>query len=416
VGVVEGAANLDKSDVVRMAIDRILAQRPLKAQTLESILLLLNDLPGYAFGGTLSPLEGAQLQDAKDGAVKLTLTVKEQAGSGSLAYDNYSSRFLGPDELTASYTASLISMHQTTISALSDTGRTKLRYGTLQHSATITPDLKAELSGGIVQAMPGFTLANSEIDSFSSFMSAGLSYQWIRQRDENLSIKAALENRNVTSDILGAPLTRDRIRALRLTANYDVSDSWQGFNTVTATLSHGINGFGSSNKNDPFISRAGAVPDFTKAELSFSRVQGITPNWSLYAAASAQWASGILFSSEQFGYGGQTYGRAFDSSEITGDRGVKGTLELRYNGFSFPDVVQFQPYGFYDRGAVWNEAAGQPIYQLGSSAGFGMRFSTYGKQTGNIGVAWPINREIGTPIYNGPSRGPRVILEISQQF
>lgn len=413
VGAVEGLKEFANSDIIQREIAHLTKLRPLSSDAIERFLLLMNDLPGQSFGGTLSPFE-----ESKDGAVKLTLTMNKGSGAGIISYDNYSSRFLGPNEIAASYSTSFIPFQQTTVSALSDTERSKLRYGTIDHTVSIASDVRLQLSGGITQALPGFTLQSSEIESFSKFASLSLEYQVIRQRQQNLSIKGGLDGRNVTSDILGTPLTRDFIRAFRATANYDVVDSWLGSNNANLIISRGINGLSSSNANDPNLSRAGAVPDFTKVELSLSRMQSLTQDWSAYISGAGQWASGVLYSSEQFGYGGQSFGRAYDASDITGDRGLKGAFELRYGGFANDgNLINLQPYSFYDIGVVWNDAVGQPPEDNASSFGFGMRFNTEWKQSGNLGVAWPIDRNITTPIYgSGSTHGPRIILQISQQF
>ena len=413
VGAVDGAGELSHSDMIQREIEHLTKLRPLSSKQMERFLLLLNDLPGNSFGGTLSPLEGAQ-----DGAVKLTLTITEADGAGAISFDNYSSRFLGPNEIMASYSKSLIPFHQTTVSALSDVGGTKLRYGTIDHNVSLAPDVRLQFSGGVTQAAPGYTLESSEIESVSKFASLSVEYQVIRQRQQNLSIKGALDWRNVTSDILGAPLTRDYIRAFRATADYDVIDGWQGSNNANLIVSHGVNWLNSSDPGDANLSRVGALPDFTKAELSLSRLQSLTQDWSAYVSGAGQWASGVLYSSEQFGYGGQSFGRAYDASDFTGDRGLKGAFELRYGGFANNgNVINLQPYGFYDIGVVWNDAIGQPPKQDASSFGVGLRFNTEWNQSGNVGLAWPIDRNITAPIYgSGSMHGPRIILQISQQF
>ncbi|MBY0428334.1 MAG: hypothetical protein K2Q32_03855 [Alphaproteobacteria bacterium] len=143
----------------------------------------------------------------------------------------------------------------------------------------------------------------------------------------------------------------------------------------------------------------------------------LTHDWSANISGAGQWATGVLYSSEQFGFGGQSFGRAYDASDFTGDRGLKGAFELRYGGFANGNLINLQPYGFYDMGVVWNDAVGQLPEQAASSFGLGVRFSTEWKQSGNLGLAWPIDRDIATPIYgNGQKHGPRIILQISQQF
>ena len=73
------------------------------------------------------------------------------------------------------------------------------------------------------------------------------------------------------------------------------------------------------------------------------------------------------------------------------------------------------PYMFYDIGEVWSDAIGQVKRESGASAGFGIRGTTVGGISGNVGIAWPLTREIATPIYDG-KEGPRLILQLSKEF
>jgi hemolysin activation/secretion protein len=415
IGKVELTEEVGDNHVVQGYIDRLTAQRPVKSDEVESFLLRLNDLPGYSFRAVLSPMGKNE-----EGPTKLILKPAEKDGRGSISFDNYSSRFLGPNELSASYSTSLLPFQQTTVSALTSLPADKLRYGTLGHTVVIAPELTLELNGGITKAYPGYTLKSVDIDSTATSASLSLNYQWIRQRQENLALKFMFDGRDVVSDILGTPLTRDHIRAVRAGATYDASDDWRGYNIANVTLSQGIDGLGASQKDDINLSRPGAAPDFAKLELSLSRLQGITDDWSLLVAASGQLAPGTLYSSEQFGYGGQAFGRAYDASEITGDQGIAGSLELRYSGLNelmgVGQALTLKPYGVYDIGAVWNEATGQPKRESGASAGIGLRFDTAWHQTGNIGLAWPLTRDIATPVYGGGANGPRILLQIGQEF
>ena len=136
-------------------------------------------------------------------------------------------------------------------------------------------------------------------------------------------------------------------------------------------------------------------------------------------SASAQTASGTLYSSEQFGYGGQNFGRAYDSSEITGDHGIAWAAELGYTGLDqLSSRFSFIPYGFYDIGVVWNDniSLGQKKKETGSSAGVGAHFIINGNLIGNVGIAYPLTREISTPIYGKDKQAPRVSFQLSRAF
>ena len=412
VGAVIVPPAMQEHAVIEDYIESLKAQKPLRADMLESTLLRLNDLPGFSVSGTLSGLDGA-----KDGAVQLTLVAADKEGKGQINFDNYSSRFLGPNEASVTYSKSLLPLQQTTVSGLTSMPTDKLKYGTLEHAAVLAPDTLLDLTGGITKAQPGYTLKSFEIDSESTFLGASVNYQWIRQRQENLSFRLGVDGRNTTSDLLGTAFTRERVRALRLSANYDTYDRWSGYDMVTAKISQGVPSLGASKKGDLNLSRAEATPDFTKAELSASHLQAINDDWSMLLASSAQVASGPLYSSEEFGYGGQGFGRAFDASELTGDHGINGSVEVSYRGWGDMEPVNFSPYAFYDIGVVWNDDTAQVKRESGAAVGFGVRSAVpeIGVNS-NLGLAWPLMRDVATPIYGQSPGGPRILLQFAKDF
>jgi hemolysin activation/secretion protein len=177
------------------------------------------------------------------------------------------------------------------------------------------------------------------------------------------------------------------------------------------TLSHGLPIFGASRQGALNLSRAQAAPDFHKAELSLTRQQALGTEWALVTSAAGQLASGALYSSEEFGYGGPAFGRAYDASEITGDHGIAGALEVRYLGLDIADAVRVVPYAFYDIGTIWNVDPGQEKQASGSSAGLGVRLDLSWGLSGNIGLAQPLTRAASAPLY-GHGHVPRLLLEI----
>jgi hemolysin activation/secretion protein len=399
---------------VRSIIDGILANRPARATDLESALLRLNDLPGLSFRAVLSPA------DAKDGlpegAVLLTLLPSSEQGHGTIGFDNNGSRFLGPNEVSGAYSASLLPLQRTTLSVLSSTPDRELKYAYLDHAIAITPSLTVNLDGSFTQADPGYMLQLLDITSRSTWLSGGLTWQWIRQRQDNLAFKLSFDGRNTNSDILDTPLTRDRIRALRAGVSYNGTDRWSGTNTGDFTISRGLSVLGSSRKGDIDLSRGSAVPDFTTALLSVSRLQPIIGHWSLYTAATAQLASATLYSAEEFGYGGQSFGRAFDPSDLTGDDGADLAFELRYDRLDLGSRATVTPFTFYDIGTVWNKQDSAASRTSGSSAGAGLRFALLDAVTGSLGFAFPLIQAIQDPIYGQGRDGPRIMLQTSWHF
>ncbi len=411
VGVVELSAAGAEHRVVQQYINRLKEQKPISSAALESFLLRLNDLPGLAFRSVLAP---AKLDD--EAAVKLVLIPTQKEGRGSISFDNYGSRFLGPNEAAASYSASLFPLAQTSVSLLTSLPMDELSSANLDQSLVVAPDVTVGLSASYTKARPGFTLEVFDIESDSVSLGMFLKYQAIRQRDHNLSFKLALDGRHSTTDLLATPFLRDDIRVARLSTAFDATDSWHGISTANLTLSQGLNMLGASGAGERNLSRAEARPDFNKAELSLARLQALSTNWSVLVSASGQAASGPLYSSEEFGYGGQAFGRAYDASEITGDHGINGSVELRYSGYSSAAPIGAEPYVFYDSGIVWNDDVAQRPKEMASSAGAGVRFTTASNLAGTVSLAWPLTREIVSPVYGEGAKGPRILLQLSQGF
>ena len=418
IRVVEGAVSAIEIDqatishgVIRQYTERLLAQKPLKSDQMESFLLRLNDLPGYVFRAVLSPVPGG-----REGEVKLALLADDEPGRGMIGFDNFSSRFLGPHQLSGMYEASFLPLHQTSISGVAGLQFEKLKYLTLGHSVVIAPDVTLSLNANITSSRPGYTLEPLEVKSRSDYLSAELKWQYLRQRSENMALSLLLDRRNTDIDFLGTPFTRDRIRALRLKAHYDWGNGTDAYNWLDVILSRGLSIWGATDEGDDNLSRAEAKPDFTKLEVIMTRVQNLPKDFSLSLNAAGQVSSGALYSSEEFGYGGQPYGRAYDASEITGDHGVSASAELQYHGIETPETVHVAPYLFYDIGAVWNEDEGQSAHESGASAGVGARISADPGITLNVGVAFPLTRDIAAPVYGGSSEDPRFFFQITKEF
>jgi len=128
-----------------------------------------------------------------------------------------------------------------------------------------------------------------------------------------------------------------------------------------------------------------------------------------------QYSNDALLSSEEFGVGGSNYGRGYDPSEIVGDKGIAGKVELQWsNPFQASLFDSYQVFGFYDAGRVWNKDATTADAKIDSlaSTGVGMRGTfLYGT---NLEAFWalPLTQDVG-------SRGgetPRVSVKVAHPF
>lgn len=395
--------------VVKELIDRLTLQKPLRTGDLETFMLQMNDLPGIDYRGLLAPAE-----DAEESAVSLSLEVVEEKSETSVSLDNFGSRFLGPYQGLVTHSNSFLPLQRTIFTALTSLPTDELNYGGFRHEIPLLSDLKLNVQGSFTHAEPGATLEENDIESQSVELGVGLTYQLIRQRQENMELSFSLDGKNTKSDILGDnPLTRDHIRAFRAAVNYDSSDTWNGYNFLHVVLNQGLPFLNASSENDLNLSRAEAEPDFTSVNLLYNRHQFISEDWLIVGQLSGQLASAPLYSAEEFGFGGQQFGKAFDPSEITGDHGIAAALEVRYSDISLGSI-QTTPYLFYDTGKVWNmDTDGESI--SASSAGLGLRFDHAIGIHADIGLAWPLTYNSETPIY-GDDGDPRILMQLRYDF
>jgi hemolysin activation/secretion protein len=113
--------------------------------------------------------------------------------------------------------------------------------------------------------------------------------------------------------------------------------------------------------------------DFMLMRWQITRIQVLTPRWTLRLDLLGQDTDNALPYVEQFKIGGETLGRGFAVAEITGDQGLGGRAEVR-RSFAFAGALSrfgtLSLYGDYDLGAVWRQDL--PGRQSAASAGSGI--------------------------------------------
>lgn len=397
--------------IIRAFSRQIMAKKPLNVTTLESQLLLLNDLPGYRFRSVLEPKD-----DGEEGEIRLVIVPEKKEARSRLSVDNHNSRYLGPHQLSAFHQTSLLPMQQTSVSLLGSVPFDKLGYVSLRHEIPVYPAVTLGVQGNYVLAKPGYTLEANDIESTSSEVEVDVRYAAIRQRDETLMLSSGIRAKSTDTDIAELPLTRDRIRAVWLGMDYNTFDASQAYHYANVKLTQGIGAFGASDEGSATLSRAEADPDFTKAEVYYQYQRQLGTSFMGIGQAAGQVASGPLFSAEEFGYGGQRFGRGFDPSEITGDHGIALALELRYLDVPEWYQVKFSPFAFYDFGAVWNEDSGQGGRTSASSAGLGLHSTLPKGVDGTFTLAKPLTYQAGTPLYGSRGEDTRFLFSLSLDF
>jgi hemolysin activation/secretion protein len=373
---------------------RIIASRPANIRTIERYLLLAGDLPGLKFKNSLKP------SPTKPGAATLVVEVEEKPVDALARFDNRGSRARGPLQYFGSATVNnMMRMHEAvTINYAGATQTRELQYAGGGYRQVLTSEgLAAFVNGSYAWGHPGLPVDPIlNYATRSAFMEAGLSYPFVRRRERNLSVTALAFGSNDQSDALESPLTRDRLRGVRVRVEADAADEIKGVSQLNVVLSHGFEGFGSTENGNLLASRSQGRVDFTKLEVTATRLQQLIPNLSLLLAAYGQYAFTPLLSPELCGYGGRAFGRAFDPSQLVGDSCLLLLGELRADlPLGVKEITLAQLYLFADKGRLYNTGSNHNLAAVagtfegvgGTSVGGGYRLGWQTLWTADLSVA-----------------------------
>jgi len=370
----------------------LLRSRPLKTKDLERYLLLVDDLPGVSVKSVLTPSEH------KQGATNLTLILSNKAYEGSFGADNRGTKFNGPIQINAGASGNSLLKNYERIGlqgvVTSDTDELQFFSGFYEQPIS-SEGTKVFFSGSFSSSKPGAVLKDFEVVGESKSFTLKITHPFIRSRSKNLHGFVSYTNRDSETEILG----KLDSGIVNIGLSYDFVDEYRGVNLLSFNLSKGFNIFNATETGSEKLTRSGGHSDFTKASGQVLRLQQLAPSWMLLGALSWQYSFEKLLASEEFGVGGAQFGRAFDSSEITGDQGLAFKLELQKafqpNKKYLRDI---QAYTFFDYGKVWNRVAiatgstTQDLYSLG----VGLRFNVTDAVSGYLEWDKPLSQDVAS--------------------
>lgn len=397
---------------VRPMLGPVLAEQPSRLATLERQLFLINGRPGVRISDTaLEEIGGAT------GRFRLIVYLKTWHVFSSFSLDNLGSSSVGPWQ---TYATGAFNSYLTpgdtlavNLSSIANDPR-ELGFARLSYDVPVGVDgvrLGASVLYSAVRPGDARRL-DSDITTTEAFeLRAGIVP--LQSQSSTLTLTAATTFSNVSEHDLYGPWYNDHIRTASLTADYRLQDQFGGTNYTTLTYRQGLDVFGASHFGDDLLSRDGASSNFSVLNLWLTRYQTLNDAWSLKLAAASQTASRPLFTSQQFYLGGAAFGRGYGAAQISGDNGLAGSLELRFDQkLNFRYFTGYQLYAFGDAGAVWNDG-----YRLSdglslTSAGAGVRFFLPDDLQADLGVAVPLS-------YRAPDnerRSPRFLFTLSSAF
>jgi hemolysin activation/secretion protein len=412
--IMEAALSGDAAEQfgIRPLLDPVLAECPSRLATLERQLLLINGRPGVHIADTALEEVGSAT-----GQFRLVVYVKTWHIYTSFGLDNLGSSSVGPWQsyATGAFNSYLAPGDTLAVNLSTTPGDPReLAFGRLSYDVPVGTDgMRIGASALYSEARPGDDRRlyndNTRTDSFE----LRASIVPLQSQRSALTLTAAAGFSNVSERDVFGPIYNDHIRTVSLTSDYRLRDSFGGNNYFTLTWRQGLDILGASHPGDNFLSRDGASGNFSVMDAWFTRYQALSDAWSVKIAAAGQIASGPLFTSQQFYLGGAAFGRGYGSAEISGDNGVAGSLELRFDQrLNFHHLTSYQLYGFVDAGAAWNDGYSYADGLALTSAGAGVRFFLGGDLQADIAVAFPLS-------YRAPdnsSRSARLLFSLSNAF
>lgn len=394
---------------IRRMMGPVTKERPARLATLERQLYLANARPGVRVEDTAIEEIGAA-----SGQFRLVLTVKTWHVFASIGVDNLGSSSVGPWQSygTVAYNSALTPGDSVAVNLSTTPGDPRqLAFGRVAYELPIGIDgVRVGTSGYYSEVRPGdFRRLDGDHVKTNSFEMHG-SIAPLQSQKATVTLTATTTFTNTSeADVYGLWYA-DKIRTASLTVDGRLQDEFRGTNYLTVNYRQGMDVLGASHSGDDFLSRDGASGRFSAMTFWFTRYQMLTDVWSVKMAAAGQTASGPLFTSQQFYLGGLAFGRGYDSAEISGDNGLAGTVEVRFDQqTSLQYLTGYQIYGFVDSGVTWNSG-----YRLNeglslTSVGGGIRFFTKDGLQGDLGVAAPLTYRSN----DNYARDARVLFSIS---
>jgi len=386
---------------------KIIADRPSNVRTIERYLLLAGDLPGLKFFTSLKASE------KNPNAATLFVEVVYKPVEAMARIDNRGTPARGPLQYLGSLTANnfLGANDALTVTYAGVVPTRELNYVAVNYRQVLT----AEGLAAFVNASDGFGKPGTQqldllqYKTKTLYLDSGMSYPFIRSREQNLSVTGLFFASDSTSDTFGQPFNDDRLRGGRFKVDFDFADSVRAINQFNFTLSQGINGLGSTQNGNPLASVLGGRVDFTKFEGTASRTQPIGGPVSAFVSAYGQYATTQLLTPEQCSFGGRFFGRAFDPSQILSDSCYMGNVELRYDLPLTWQITQLQVYTFMDGAELFDRvpSAGFPSWTHAASAGAGLRLGWLSYANADITLAKAID---------GPRDDTRLFFAVTGKY
>lgn len=407
-GVIDEIRVVGSQDpAIRKMLEPLRNGQPVSLADLERQVLLADDLPGVYFRDTRFVREG------DIGVLVVEAYRQEWWGRASLSSDG--TRPVGPARARIDVDANGLLFDRDGVDlsfTVTPFEPDELVFFSTRYNVVVN-DSGTDLSlfGSFSRSEPGSYLTDDEILGDSWRAGVRVRHPLIRRRSSGLWLEGSFEVKDLQQDQFGVLARHDRVPVARLGA-YAFLDGPGGLLRTRLTVSQGLDILGATQLGDPLASRLDAEPDFTTLQWWLNYRKKLGGGFSLDLNALGQLASAPLLITEDIGLGGNFYLRGYDFSTRTGDQGIKGVGELRYDWPQALGLVEnMQLYAFADGGVVDNLQDGFGGGSLASS-GAGFRADLTRTLDLDFEVAVPLTG----PRYDTDDESPRINVRVSKSF
>lgn len=246
-----------------------------------------------------------------------------------------------------------------------------------------------------VEYMQSKSRPNVPFDTKSRYDYANvmLMHPLIYLRNTNLKIRLALDGQNDVTKVFGSDYKQDYVRVGRLGLLYNRTFE-NDFFEISGIAHKGFKrALGARMTELP--SRQGARNDFLYGDGKILWAHTFTDKISMLTTGGWQASRDPLLASEEMAVGSSGFARGYELSEISGDHGAGGLVELRYMAKPFPKIINYmQFYTSFGGAKVWNlkrKVDAERSDQVSSWA-FGLRTNVFKNVYASFEAAKPMSK------------------------
>jgi hemolysin activation/secretion protein len=399
--LVQGNKTLS-TEKLKERMKRVQDEPALKEQTLEHVLLELNELMGVKVRAVLKP---GDLPGTSDLVMDVT---ESRPYTFSFDSDNFGSRYTGPTRFG-------LNMSYANIFTLGD--QFSARWSRSEYGQDLyTPFYTVPINSYGTRMKVSYTFLENEIKDSLEYLAAGgslnsvgleLSHLMHKSQTASFSVRTGLDLKSFENEAQGTNTTKDNLMNVSLGFEGNLSDSFLGRTFYDLNFEMGLRE-GDSSRG--LVSRAGGHGKIFTTNINVTRLQSAKILNSYFILKfQGQMNNTRALSSYLMGIGGMGTVRGYPLSAYQGDKGYNLSAEYTvplpmevpwYTGFPNTSTV-FSAVSFLDHGKIFvrDNRAGE-VDQKITTAGGGLKMSVSESKKEGKSPAVSFAVTYGAPVFN----------------